>query len=310
MTTIDPDFEAAAEAYFKEVITDDETTPDSVEVPEPDEPTEVPGEEDQPESPAEEVPDDDQVVQAEDPFEGLSKEQISAYKKFDELLKTRPDLEYVIAQNLGLVPPSAPVTQPQPVAQDGPTAQRPAPPPLDLDDPSQRWLYERYMEQEQRLAQVTNAVIANNRQTATQQEQANTAILNRAFASFKQQHNIDDVEMNQVVNLAGRLNVLPSLLNPIDPMTGVPRKVDPLSAVEQALDIAYWQIPGLREKEVATIAANKKAAQARKQKAGALSGNSGSAPRRPAPVPTDEIGRRRAMVETVAQMMSGTYSEE
>jgi hypothetical protein len=94
---------------------------------------------------------------------------------------------------------------------------------------------------------------------------------------------------------------------PIDPVSGLPRNVDPLKALEDAFDLAHWQIPRLRDKELAEVQSATRTSNKRKAKLSSLGGASGSVPRQQNTVPTNKQERRQAMLAEMTQMLNGNW---
>lgn len=170
---------------------------------------------------------------------------------------------------------------------------------IDPEDPGIKFLLGRLAEADQRYEQVVGRL--DSIEPQLQQQTANNAqaIVHRAARSFQSDRGLTDEQMAKVQEHAASMQVLPALMSPVDPVTNLPRQVDPLAAVEQALDMAYWQVPEFREAEIQRQLTQKKEDDTRKAKLGALSGNSGSVPRtKPEPKTPEEM--RQAMIEELA----------
>jgi hypothetical protein len=124
----------------------------------------------------------------------------------------------------------------------------------------------------------------------------NEGVMNQVRAQFKTAHSLDDTAMAKVYDAAQAY--APSL-------TEFSRQGVPLhDALERVFSAAYWSMPEMREAELARQVETQKADQARKAKAGSLSGSSGSVPRSSTP-PMNETQRRDAMIREIADAVGG-----
>ena len=231
----------------------------------------------------------------------LTKDQARYYAELESFLYANPAAAEAIRNTLQTQQGQ------QTQATTSPKEEKPAAtfPEIQIDeftDPTVRALYERMQQQEQELAQLRESTTGITDYVSTQQQQTAESLMNRATASFKEQHSLTDDEMGRLTEITARLQILPALMSPVDPISGQVRKVDPLAAIEEALNTAYWQIPEFRDRAISqTIEANNRDRQ-RKQKLSSLQGSSGSVPRE-APIPTTEHERRQAMIAEVAGLM-------
>lgn len=176
---------------------------------------------------------------------------------------------------------------------------------LDLTDPSVAALYGALVEQQQHLEHLrTQQTQLANQSYEAIRTQTN-ALYQRAAETFQSAHSLSDDDLNKVATIAARLNVLPSLMSGVDPITGLPSAPDPLSAMSRALDIAYNALPEMAAKAAAAAEQTQRRHNTRKQKLAAVAGSSGSVPRTTAP-PRDP---KQAMIQEVAAMMTGDWSE-
>lgn len=274
------------------------------EAPEPDESGETP--EAAPDESTGTPPESPATPTAQDVWEyenglRIDREQAQVYAEFERFLLENPQVAEAISNAVNTQrAPAAPTAE-----QTGP--QKPAPPSappegLDLDDPAVRILWEELQTQRAATQQV-NDLIARHEQQLSQQNQATTeSLINRASLEFQKAHSLSNDEMTKIKDAAGRLQVLPSLMQPLDPFTGQPRRVDPMQAIDQAFNIAYWQMPELRERELQRVTKEAREDRKRKTKLSALGGSSGSTPRSTS-VPNDPKARRDAMIAEVAGFM-------
>lgn len=187
-----------------------------------------------------------------------------------------------------------------------PTGFTPPEPPegIDLDDPAIAALWNQHVDtlaaqtrMEEMLRQHDDWINRSSRETLQ-------SLTQEARQSYQTEHNLSDAEMAKVYEVAGSLQVLPSLMQPTDPITGVPRAVDPMAAIKQSFEIARWQIPELREREVQLLVEQRKPEEQRKKKLSSLGGSGGTAPKTK-PEPKTEADRRAAMIEQVAAYQRG-----
>lgn len=232
----------------------------------------------------------------------LDRQTALSYAQFEAFLAENPKVVEAIQQAVLAAQgaDSEPITSPAP-ASATPEQQASTPPPnLDLENPEVAYLLEQINEQKKLTQEALDLVKRHESQLTTQTEATTQSIVDRAKASFQQERGLTSEQMDNLSKIAAQLNVLEGQLSPVDPVTQLPRKVDPLAAVEKALDIAYWTIPEYRDKEISRrLDANRKDQQ-KKQKLSSLGGSSGNTPREPQTPQTKE-DIRNAMIREVAQ---------
>lgn len=299
----DDDFELDAElqAFVEERLGSPfDETPTEPDEPEPDEevePVEVPDE-----SPDEipeptEQPSEPSTVQLAPGVE-LPKDIALSYAQFDALLRNDPELFKLINETVQGRRAGGTATQPT-------VPPAPSIPELDVDeftDPAVKSLYEAARAQQatindlnSRLQQVTDV-------TLTRENEEFQSLLNHTRETFSKEHNLTRSQMDQIQATAERLNVVPSLMRGIDPITGTTSPRDRGVALNRAFDIAFNYIPEFREKAVAEAVQARAKSTRRKQKLAGVSGSSGGVPKSE-PVPTNERERRAAMIKEVAEAM-------
>lgn len=231
----------------------------------------------------------------------LTPDELAQLQSIRDAIQSDPALRDRIVEYYngggGAVPIAQPTTPPPVPAFDPST--------LDLTDPSVAALYSYLTEQQATIEQLR----ASQTQIANQSYEAmrvqTDALYKRAADSFRASRSLDDTEMDRVAGVAARLNVLPALMSGVDPLTGLPSRPDPITAMTRALDIAYNSLPEYAAKVKAAAEQTQRRHNSRKQKLAAVQGSSGSVPRTPAP-PADP---KQAMIQEVAAMMSGDWSE-
>lgn len=253
--------------------------------------------------------------------------RLQAYAQFDEEFQSdsglrQAVLDYYAQQGLGspvppttgvgteMVPQSPPAPQPSPsptYPAPFPDSQPQVPPGVDIDDPNVQFLVQQNQQLQQQIQMLAGGVQHTVQQQQAREQAEHNSMINRAMTSFKDQRGLDDTQMETVRMAAARLNVLPSLMAGVDPITGTPTKPDPLTALDRAFEIAYMQIPEFRTREFGRVIQQRVTDNRRKQKLAGLSGSSGSVPRT-SPAPTDAPGRRAAMIDEIRQMQNGEWS--
>lgn len=175
-----------------------------------------------------------------------------------------------------------------------PPAPEPAKPPewLDMEDPRDQFIWTQLQEQQKAL----HGIAASQQQMVQEQTQARlTSEVEQGLATFRTNH--PELTENDI----GALRLHAVGLNIIG---GLAQKMPGPDAVLKALDLAYLDHPEFRAKHVGDPSPKEekaKASQERKQKLGALSGSSGSAPRQETPTrPTTD----REMKQQAVQWLS------
>lgn len=180
-----------------------------------------------------------------------------------------------------------------------------APDDLDLDDPVQRRIWDELQATRQLIAQQNELLVRHDQQISQSTQQTTAALVKRITDEYREKNELSPEEVSVISKKAALL--IPQFTNPVDLETGLPRTVDPVYAVEQALDAAKWSIPEFRNKALNTLAQQKLDDLRKKSKLTSLGGSSGSVPRK-ATTPTTEHERRQAMIAEVAAEMSGGHS--
>lgn len=226
------------------------------------------------------------------------------YLQFDAFLAENPDFVSAlqgIADGTFQVVPVDQETQPTKTTPS--TDSLSLPDDVDPDDPAVKFFLSQQAATQAQLTEALDKISSHESQITQQNAATTTSIINRATISFQKDHSLTNEQMEKIQTTAANLQILPALMSPVDPMSGMPRKVDPLAAVEQALETAYWQLPEFREQEIESRLKQQKDDTTRKGKLTALGGSSGSTPKMPN-APTNEQERRQAMIAEVAAHMN------
>lgn len=241
--------------------------------------------------------------EASEPAPEIDTDLYRQYQEYFDYLEANPEVKAAVVAAVTNQIPTPPTPEPPPPAND----LTPESLGLDLDEPRDASLWGLIMAQNQILGQYETRLGSVESSLTTRQQQEYGATVNRAVASYKTQHSLSDTEIGELREIASRLEVLPSLMKGVDPITGAPVPVDALTAVERALDIAYWNTPKFRDREFQTKVVERAKDTKRKQKAGSLSGSSGSNPRTPTPrVPKDNVDMRQMVAANLSQLMGET----
>lgn len=239
--------------------------------------------------------------------------QVRALLDFQQNYQSDPQLRALLTDHfVGRSAPvegGAPATPPAGV-QPSPAGGQPLTPPedLDMEDPSVRALWAIVEQQNQQLNQLSSGVQTTYEAHMATQRASAQASYTQAAESFRTAHELDQTDVDSLAQVASRLGVLPSLMQGVDPLTGMPVRPDPVSAMNRALEIAYFMVPEYRAREFQRSVKQQQGDAERKKKLGAVVGSPGSATRTTqAPRPgTPEA--RAAMVEEVGQMMTGEWT--
>lgn len=247
----------------------------------------------------------------------LTKEQARTLAQFDTWLAANPDMAATIAGvvqgELQVVPRGAggePIES-RPVAPAppaSPPAAQQAPDDLDLDDPTIKRLWDENQTTKQQLAAASEVLTRHEAAIQAQTQDTTQALVNRAVSDYATKHAMDEAQVTRLRQQAARLNIIGSLVDPFDPVTGLPRQVDPVAAVHEALDVAYWSTPEFRQQAMDTAMRSHVEGLRKKQKLTSLGGSSGSVPRTPQP-PANETERHNAMIAEVEAAMNGSAQE-
>lgn len=298
--TLDDDLRAFVEERLGTPFNQDEPDDTPVEPSEePDEPPEPDTEEpaDEPTEPTE--PDSEPSGVTLPDGTVLTNEEALSYAQFDALLRNDPELFRVITETIQGRAASAPGAQ----AQAPPRA--PALPEFtddDLTDPAVRSLYETARQQREYIEQMDARLNQVRDITIQQQHEELAALIDSKSGEFATKHNLTRDEMARVRGTAERLNVIPSLMRGIDPITGKPSPRDRGTAISRAYDIAYNFIPEFHDRAIAEAVKDRAKSTKRKQRLAGIGGSSGGVPKNE-PVPTTDQGRREAMIREVAEAM-------
>lgn len=301
-TELDDELRSFVEERLGHPFTDETPTePDEPEGPEPDEevePVEVPDE------PPDEVPEPTEQPSEEDAFQvapgvSLPKDVALSYAQFDALLRNDPELFRLINETVQGRRAGAPSAT-QPTAPPAPSL-----PEITIDeytDPNLRALYETARAQQQYITDLNARLQQVSDVTITREREEFQSLLQTTRENFSRQHSLTRAQMDQVQATAERLNVVPSLMRGVDPITGTVAPRDRASALSRAFDIAFNYIPEFREKALAEAVQARAKSSRRKQKLAGVSGSGGGMPKSE-PVPSNERERRLAMIKEVAEAM-------
>lgn len=240
----------------------------------------------------------------------VSREQAHTLAQFDAWLAANPEMAQQIAgvvQGQYTLVPRSPSGEETDVRTPSPTPAS-APDDLDLDDPVQKRIWTELQTTRAQLDAASEILTRHEQQIQNTTQNTTTALVNRAAQEYATQHNLNSDEIQQVREAAARLNIIESLMNPYDPITGLPRQIDPVDAIHKALDTAYWTVPEFRQRAMQEAMKNRVTDLRKKQKLTSLGGTSGSVPRQPA-TPATEQERREAMIREAAAMMNGEGQE-
>jgi hypothetical protein len=230
----------------------------------------------------------------------LTKDQAETFLRFEQFLEENPNVADAIQRAVQETQTPAQ----QPAVAESPAPSTPPEPPeeLDLSDPVVKTLWDTHQATLQQIAQLQELITRHDVQLTTQTEATSAALVERAVSSYKKERNLNDDQMNKVRQIAASMNIVDSLVQTVDPITGILSKPNPLAAVEKALDIAYWSIPEFREQEITRQFNERVAEDEKKRKLSSLGGSSGSTPReQPTPVTKEDI--KKAMTREVAEHM-------
>jgi hypothetical protein len=246
---------------------------------------------------------DDDVIEVE-PGVTLTRGQAKSYKQFEAILSGDPELYKLLEERIHNPPAGAPSTH-------APAGGAPALPEIDesdLEDPTIKALYDAAQQQRESLAAAEQRIRELSDVTFNREAEEVTHILNVKKEEFATTHHLTPDEMDRVAAVAGRLNVVPGLLQGIDPLTGATAPRDRGQAFARAFEIAYYFDPTFREREIETAVADRAKSTRRKQKLAGISGSSGSVPKGVPIVNAQD--RRAAMIAEVAGMMGQSTETE
>lgn len=232
--------------------------------------------------------------------------ELDQLRALQTAIQSDPALRAKIAEHLASPGPPAGTAVPN-VPEAVPEAPQIDESALDLDDPAIAALYNMVKQQGQQLGQVQSAFQQQQQVQLAQMRATAESTYKRAAYSFAQNHNLTADEVDDLSTIASRLGVLPSLMQGIDPTTGLPTRPDPLSAMDRALEIALYSTEKYRKKANIDAQATQRRHSQRRQKLQAVSGNSGSVARQQ-PAPQGQAETRQAMVNEVAAMFNGSWT--
>lgn len=182
---------------------------------------------------------------------------------------------------------------------------------LDLDDPSVKALWDEHIATRTRLDQLQPMVESATQALNSQKAEQAGVFLNRARDAFAKEYDLTPEDVARVQTVAGNMNILPAMMSPIDPITGLPRVVDPLDAIASTFKTAYALMPEFEAKRQAKYNAVARTDQTRKKKLSSLAGSSGSVPKSQTPrEPKTANERRNAMIQEVAATMFGVGTDK
>lgn len=284
-----------------------------------------------------------EVEQAEAPPEytingrAYSQAEIESFAQFDSLLRSDPRLGQVIydylhgnqpvpssggvgtAPGQGGQPPTPgwgnqPTPAPVPPTQQVQQPQQPqSAQPLQIDpealqDPTVNFLWNTIQQQNQTLDNFRSEISRLGSITSSRVEAESRSIIDTAVEEFKSTYQVDDTVAQQVRLAAARLEVIPSVLRGIDPITGQPTDPNPLNAVRRAMEIAAYGVPEVRDRIIAAQLQQQSADSQRKQLLNGVGGSSRTVPRN-TPAPTSPQDIKTAMIQEVAAAMNGNNGQ-
>lgn len=233
----------------------------------------------------------------------IAREDAERYQAFEQYLIENPQfaqaLQGISDGSYELIPTEELKARTTPIKDE---------PELDLDDPNIKYLHDKLQTTQSSFEELQSKLKQHEEQITRQTQATFDSILGKAKESFQSERQLTDEQMTEVFDRAGSLNVLPGLLNASDPVTGLPRAVDPLDAVGKALELAYWSIPEYRDQEIQRQLTQNKTDNDRKRTLSSLGGSGGSVSKdQKAPTTRQEI--HEAMVKDIAAAMMGQDKE-
>lgn len=241
----------------------------------------------------------------------ITRAQLEALARLQRDVQMDPRLQAVLTQYYTGQPAPAPAPPGTPAPAYVPEA--PAPPPLTFsedDDPRfvrLMQLVAAQQDQISRLASATQSIADTNIARSNADAQA---LVDRAAASFQEQHGLTAEETKRIRLSASRMGAFEALMQGFDPITGVPQRPDILEATDRALEIAYYADPQLRQRMIDEAIAQNRERNRHRQKLAGVGGSSGAVSRTPAEPPRPGTpASHSALVEEVGQMLAGTWTE-
>lgn len=172
------------------------------------------------------------------------------------------------------------------------TEGEPPDPYADIDDPAVKAKLQDY---DQRFAKVDTIWQQEQKRQLVEAESAVTT----ASDTIKDRYGLDDDTVRELQNEAAQLNIVPALRA---------QSGDMRTAVEKALDIAYWQNEEFRQGAIETEAFKQATEIERKARAGKITGTSGGTGR-PDPANVKDMSegdKRTAMANMIREAQTGT----
>lgn len=276
---------------FEEEEGQDGDAPDEEAPEEEPAPDEGEGEEESPPAPSEPSPSNILEVA---PGVAITREQALSYYEFDALLRGRPDLAQEITALVNGHPREAGEQQPAtPASLNLPEGYE--------DDPYVKPVYDAYNASIDQLKAMQQRLDELERATTQRDNEEMNVLIDTQRIRFQQENSLTDDEMNHVVETAGRLNVLPALINGTDPITGQAEPRDRATALHRAFEIAYWSLPEMRDRALQTQVTKRATTTRRKQRlAGVSGGGGGAVAQNTDPRSMSPLERRAAMIAEVA----------
>ena len=223
----------------------------------------------------------------------LSPEQLLAYAQFDAVLNARPDLRQFVEQAIRGETPPIPTTPPPPAQPDIPTL--PQLDPDDLVDPAVKALYDHASATQTLLQQERERINAIQSLAVEQRAKEFNETAIRTKATFATRMSLTPEQVEAVANQADKLGVSRALLS---------QTTDPASAIDRALELAYWSMPEHRKDAIESAVKERTAKARKRQKLAGVGGGSGSTPRDTAK-PMSDAEIRQAMIADVADQWFG-----
>ena len=249
--------------------------PEDEPEPEPSEPAEPEPEPEEPEAP-------EPVAEAADEWISIDGRAVPVAEarsmlELRQYLARNPEKAEAVRRAVEGEPEPEPPAEPQP------------PEWMDLDDPSQRFMWETLKTQSSQIAQLQQQQSAQLAETARGRA---VSEVNVAMDTFRRNHpELTEDDIQTVRTHAVGLNII----------GGLSAGRNGTDAVLKALDIAYLDLPDFRARakgEPTPTEQRAKASADRKQKLSGLAGGSGSAPKQPAATPRPTSDREMRLQAT------------
>lgn len=232
----------------------------------------------------------------------LDPERLQALVELDVLLRNDRALAEKVQRHLSRGGEDAGAGDGNQPTSPAPANQLPEIPQELLDDPAILALYQFAQTQNEHITNLQQQVAHTSDVVFNRERQEIDNIVRRVATNFAQEKGLSEAQIQQLGNVAGRMNLIDPLLRGIDPINGETVPVDREFAARRALEIAYWSVPQYRDKEYASQVQERAKDQRRKQRLAGIGGSSGSVPRA-TPVPTNPHERQAAAVRELAEMM-------